>query len=183
MWAEFIDTLRAQLSNQVVAGAVALGLVGVVAASLRNLPGALWAQAKRAFIVTATLDSRNDLFTAFVAWSPARQLGVAVFASSGEPWAAGAGFRALSTFLSISENWRPPAGPAHPPSAYTGVYVDDVGSLGRLRVSLEAEDLVIDYLDGPPPLLPANFRFVFERGAPRARYVVTPVGVGRRSAD
>lgn len=126
---------------------------------------------------------RLEDFTAFVAWSPARQLGVAVFASSGEPRAAGAGFRALSTFLSISENWRPPAGPAHPPSAYTGVYVDDVGSLGRLRVSLEAEDLVIDYLDGPPPLLPANFRFVFERGAPRARYVVTPVGVGRRSAD
>ncbi len=68
MWHDFIETLRAQLANQVVAGAVALGLVGVVAASLRNLPGALWNHAKRAFIVTATLDSRNDLFAAFVAW-------------------------------------------------------------------------------------------------------------------
>jgi hypothetical protein len=68
MWSEFVETLRTQLSNQVVAGAIALGLVGVVAASLRKLPGALWSQLKRAVIVTATLDSRNDLFSAFVAW-------------------------------------------------------------------------------------------------------------------
>ena len=68
MWHEFLATIQAQLSNQVVAGAVALGLVGVVAASLRNLPATLWSQAKRAFIVSATLDSRNDLFAAFVAW-------------------------------------------------------------------------------------------------------------------
>jgi hypothetical protein len=68
MWTEFIETLRAQLSNQVVAGAIALGLVGVLAAALRNLPGALWGQAKRAIVVTATLDSRNDVFPAFVGW-------------------------------------------------------------------------------------------------------------------
>ena len=68
MWTEFTEAIRAQLNNQVVAGAIALGLVGVVAASLRNLPGALWAQFKRAIVVTATLDSRNDLFAAFVAW-------------------------------------------------------------------------------------------------------------------
>lgn len=68
MWTEFADAIRAQLSNQVVAGAIALGLVGVVAASLRGLPGALWSQFKRAVVVTATLDSRNDLFAAFVAW-------------------------------------------------------------------------------------------------------------------
>ena len=68
MWTEFIETLRQQLSNQVVAGAVALGLVGVVAASLRQWPAAIWNQVKRLFIVTATLDSRNDLFGAFVAW-------------------------------------------------------------------------------------------------------------------
>ena len=29
MWNDFIETLRAQLANQVVAGAVALGLVGL----------------------------------------------------------------------------------------------------------------------------------------------------------
>ena len=68
MWSDFVAALQAQLANQMVAGAVALGLVGVVAASLRNLPAMLWGQAKRAFIVTATLDSRNDLFGAFVAW-------------------------------------------------------------------------------------------------------------------
>ncbi len=68
MWSDFIAALQAQLANQMVAGAVALGLVGVIAASLRNLPWMLWGQAKRAFVVTATLDSRNDLFGAFVAW-------------------------------------------------------------------------------------------------------------------
>jgi len=65
---ELIETLRAQLSNQLVSGALALGLVGVVVASLRKIPGVLWAQFKRAIIVTATLDSRNDVFEAFVAW-------------------------------------------------------------------------------------------------------------------
>lgn len=68
MWTSFTQALQAQLSNQVVAGAIALGLVGVVAATLRDLPGALWSQLKRLLIVTATLDSRNDLFTALVAW-------------------------------------------------------------------------------------------------------------------
>jgi hypothetical protein len=71
----------------------------------------------------------------------------------------------------------------HPLRAYTGTYVDDAGTLGRLRVSLEEGHLVIDYLDGSPPLLPANFRFAFERGALQARYVVTPVGVGERRGD
>lgn len=68
MWADFVAALQAQLSNQVVAGAIALGLVGVLAASLRKVPGALWAQLKRTVIVTATLDSRNDVFAAFVGW-------------------------------------------------------------------------------------------------------------------
>lgn len=68
MWTEFADAIRAQLANQMVAGAVALGLVGVLAAALRNLPGALWSQLKRGVVVTATLDSRNDIFGAFVTW-------------------------------------------------------------------------------------------------------------------
>ena len=68
MWNDLIEALRSQLSNQVVAGAIALGLVGVVAAALRKVPLALWSQLKRGFIVTATPDSRNDVFGAFVAW-------------------------------------------------------------------------------------------------------------------
>ncbi len=63
-----VDALRSQLSNQVVAGAIALGLVGVVAAALRKLPGAIWSQLQRAFIVTVTLDSRNEIYTAFLGW-------------------------------------------------------------------------------------------------------------------
>lgn len=75
MWSEFTEALRAQLSNQLVAGAIALGLIGVAAAALRKVPGAIWSQLKRAFVVTATLDSRNDLFAAFVAWLDDQRFG------------------------------------------------------------------------------------------------------------
>ncbi len=68
MWNDIVEALRAQLNNQMVGGAIALGLVGVVAASLRKVPGTLWSQFKRGVVVTATIDSRNDLFTAFLEW-------------------------------------------------------------------------------------------------------------------
>jgi mitochondrial chaperone BCS1 len=68
MWNDIVEALRLQLNNQMVGGAIALGLVGVVAASLRKVPSALWSQFKRAVVVTATIDSRNDLFTAFLEW-------------------------------------------------------------------------------------------------------------------
>jgi CubicO group peptidase (beta-lactamase class C family) len=126
---------------------------------------------------------RLESFSAFVAWAPERQLGVAAFANTGEQLPAVAGLRAMSAFLSTSENWQPLPGPAHPLRAYTGTYVDAAGSLGTLRVSQEGDALVIDYLDGAPPLLPASFRFVFEPGAQQPRYVVTAVGVGMRNAD
>jgi CubicO group peptidase (beta-lactamase class C family) len=119
-------------------------------------------------------------FSAFLAWSPEREVSVAAVSNRSELWVVAAGFRALSTFLSLSPDWQPPNDPAHPLSAYTGIYVDRAGSLGRLSVSVEDEELVLDYLDGPPPLLPATFRFTFDEGASRARYVVTPVGVGER---
>ncbi len=51
--------------------------------------------------------------------------------------------------------------------------------LPRLRVSLEGDRLAIDYLDGPPPLLPVIFRFAFAPGESCAAYVVTAIGVGR----
>lgn len=68
MWQDLLHALQAQLSNQVVGGAVALGLAGVVVAALHKLPGALWSQLQRLLVVQVTLDSRNDLFAAFVAW-------------------------------------------------------------------------------------------------------------------
>lgn len=131
-------------------------------------------------VMIYTHSGRLEDFSAFLAWSPDRGASVAAFANRSEMVVVRAGFRALSTFLFLSEDWQPPSGSAFPLSAYVGDYVDRVGTLGRVRVSLEGEELTIDYLDGPPPLLPANFRFVFEPGAPRARYIVTPVGVGTR---
>ena len=120
-------------------------------------------------------------FSSLVAWSPDRQLAVAVFADSADVVQA-VGFRALSTFLSLPADWQPPPGPEHPLSAYVGDYVDPAGTLGHLRVSLEREHLVIDYLDGRPALLSPGFRFVFEPGAAQARYVVSPIGVGERAS-
>jgi len=60
--------IREQFQNQVVAGGLVLGLMGLILASLRNLPLTLWNYAKRAVVVTAVIDSRNDLFNAYIAW-------------------------------------------------------------------------------------------------------------------
>jgi mitochondrial chaperone BCS1 len=73
--ANIIAAIQAQLSNQIVAGGIALGLVGAVLAMFRKVPAAVWAQAKRLFVVTARLDSRNELFNEFVAWLDAQRFG------------------------------------------------------------------------------------------------------------
>ena len=67
-----IDALKtavtSQLQNQVVSGGLVLGLIAAVAASLRNVPLILWNQLKRGLIITAVIDSRNDLFNAAITW-------------------------------------------------------------------------------------------------------------------
>lgn len=68
MFDSLIETLAAQLQNQLVAGGLVLALVGVVVAALRNLPLKLWDYAKRLLVVTAVFDSRNDLFNAYITW-------------------------------------------------------------------------------------------------------------------
>ncbi|MCS6997254.1 MAG: AAA family ATPase [Casimicrobiaceae bacterium] len=64
LWA----ALQAQLQNQIVAGGLALGLAGILVAALRHLPAFLWSQVKRFFVATAVIDSRNDIFNAYVNW-------------------------------------------------------------------------------------------------------------------
>lgn len=123
-------------------------------------------------------------FTALAAWVPERSFGVAAFVNGHPqgPSAIAAGFQTLSTFLDLSPNWSPKAEAAHPLQAYAGLYVDRVGTLGRFKVSLDGDRLTMEYLDGPPSLLPANFRFVFDKGSSEARYVVTAIGVGTRES-
>jgi mitochondrial chaperone BCS1 len=75
MFADILEAIRTQLSSQFVAGGLALGLIGVVAAAFRKVPVAIWAQAKRLFVVTARLDSRNELFNEFVAWLDDQRFG------------------------------------------------------------------------------------------------------------
>lgn len=62
------EALKAQFQNQLVAGGLVLALVGIVIAALRKLPLMLWDYAKRALVVTAVIDSRNDLFNAYITW-------------------------------------------------------------------------------------------------------------------
>ncbi len=68
MFDAFLDAIRQQLQNQIVAGGVALGIAGIFVAALRHLPAFLWSQIKRLFVATAVIDSRNDIFTAYVNW-------------------------------------------------------------------------------------------------------------------
>ncbi|HZV53835.1 MAG TPA: AAA family ATPase [Rhodocyclaceae bacterium] len=63
-----INAIREQLQNQIVSGGLVLAIVGVMVAALRNLPAKLWDYAKRALVVTAVIDSRNDLFNAYITW-------------------------------------------------------------------------------------------------------------------
>lgn len=68
MFNSFLEALQTQLQNQVVAGGLALAIAGVLIATLRKVPGLIWGQLKRVFVVTAVIDSRNDIFNAYVAW-------------------------------------------------------------------------------------------------------------------
>lgn len=60
--------IQAQFQNQLFVGGFVLGLMGLLAASLRKVPGMLWSYFNRVFIVTAVIDSRNDLFSALITW-------------------------------------------------------------------------------------------------------------------
>ncbi len=68
MFESLVETLSAQLQNQVVSGGLLLGFVGLFIAWARKLPGMIWNYAKRLMIVTAVIDNRNDLFNALIAW-------------------------------------------------------------------------------------------------------------------
>ncbi|MFA6121449.1 MAG: AAA family ATPase [Sideroxydans sp.] len=60
--------IQAQFQNQLFVGGFVLGLMGLLAAWLRKVPGMLWSYFNRVFIVTAVIDNRNDLFGALITW-------------------------------------------------------------------------------------------------------------------
>jgi len=127
-----------------------------------------------------------DDFSAMVAWVPARQLGAASMMNATN--AAGATpsiivLRGLSVLVDLPDDWSAVEGSPRALSAYVGTYVDRWSWLGRVRVRLEGDKLVVDYLDGQPAPLPATFVFGFVHGDERARFVVTFAGVGERVAD
>lgn len=68
MFDSFMHLLQAQLNNQLFVGGMVLGLVGLLGMWLRKVPGMVWAYGNRLIIVTAVIDSRNDLFGALITW-------------------------------------------------------------------------------------------------------------------
>jgi len=68
MWADFINTLRQQLSNQIVTGGLALGIAGALIAMVHRIWPLVWGGLRRLLVVTAVIDSRNDIFSTLVKW-------------------------------------------------------------------------------------------------------------------
>jgi CubicO group peptidase (beta-lactamase class C family) len=131
-------------------------------------------------------------FSSYVAWVPEKRLGSATAMNLGRGAMVNTiggtlgvvVLRELSVLLDLPDDWRPNVeGSPRPLNAYVGTYVDRKSWLGRVRVRLDGERLALDYLDGPPALLPPSFAFRFVPGQNRARFVVTVVGVGERVAD
>jgi mitochondrial chaperone BCS1 len=68
MWESLFKSIQDQLSNQIVSGGLALGLAGVVVGMIHRLWPMLWGFLRRIFVVTAVIDSRNDVFQAVIKW-------------------------------------------------------------------------------------------------------------------
>lgn len=126
--------------------------------------------------------------SAFVAWVPTHRLGAAAMMNATH--AAGATpaavvLRGLSVLLGLPHDWRSTSdGSPRPASTYVGTYVDSRSWLGRVRVRLDGEGrLVLEYVDGPPALLPPALMFHVAPGEDRARFVVTAVGIAERVPD
>jgi CubicO group peptidase (beta-lactamase class C family) len=120
-------------------------------------------------------------YSAFVAWVPERRFGVAAMANRFGPMPAVACQRLTSTLLDLPFDSRPERVAAHELDQYTGVYIDTVGDLGTIAVTLEKGQLAIDYPLGSPERLPPTFRFAFGDASSHAQYIVTAVGVGHRA--
>ncbi len=68
MFDSVLELVKAQFNNQLFVGGFVLGMMGLLAAGLRKVPGMLWNYLNRVIIVTAVIDSRNDLFGALITW-------------------------------------------------------------------------------------------------------------------
>jgi chaperone BCS1 len=68
MWESLIQALQAQLQNQFFAGGLALGLAGLLLGFIHRAWPPVWGALKRLFVVTAVIDSRNDVFQSVIKW-------------------------------------------------------------------------------------------------------------------
>jgi mitochondrial chaperone BCS1 len=64
----FLELLRQQLTNQVFAGGLALGLTGFIVAMVHRVWPVVSGFLKRLFVVTAVIDSRNGIFESVIKW-------------------------------------------------------------------------------------------------------------------
>jgi mitochondrial chaperone BCS1 len=66
MWESFLQTLQTQMQNQFVSGG--LTLAGLIIGLFHKLWPVMWGFLKRCFVVTAVIDSRNDVFQSVIKW-------------------------------------------------------------------------------------------------------------------
>ena len=122
--------------------------------------------------------------SAFIAWVPERHFAALATATTPGASSAIAVLRGTSLLLDLPDDWRPTSnGPAHPLQAYAGTYIDQQNTLGRIKITVDKDKLIHEYLDGPQPLLPAKLTFHFAKNETQARYVATPVGFAERTPD
>jgi CubicO group peptidase (beta-lactamase class C family) len=121
--------------------------------------------------------------SAFVAWLTDRKFAALAAATIPGASSAIATLRGTSLLLDLPDDWRPTSdGPAHPLQAYVGTYIDQRSKLGRIRISIDQDKLVHEFLDGPPPLLPAKLTFHFApEDNKQARYLATAIGIAERA--
>ncbi len=68
MWETLIEVLRSQLQNQFVSGGLALAIAGLIIGLFHKGWPLVWGVVKRCFVVTAVIDSRNDVFQSVIKW-------------------------------------------------------------------------------------------------------------------
>ena len=68
MWDSLLAGLQKQLENQFFSGGLALAAAGLVIGLFHRAWPPVWGFLKRAFVVTAVIDSRNDVFQSVIKW-------------------------------------------------------------------------------------------------------------------
>ena len=68
MWDTLVQALQKQMENQFISGGLALAIAGLIVGLFHKTWPLVWGFLKRLFVVTAVIDSRNDVFQSVIKW-------------------------------------------------------------------------------------------------------------------